>query len=49
MKTPVFKSSESRTSNNDGTNDHMVYSNVDSRGNYHHHNVDDNNLKDSVK
>ena len=35
--------------NNDGNNDHMVYSNDDRRGNYHYRNVDDNNLKDSIK
>lgn len=35
--------------NNDDINDHMVDSNDDSRGNYHHRNVDDNNLKDSIK
>ena len=34
----------------DGNNDdHMVDNNDDSRGNYHHRNVDDNNLKDSIK
>jgi hypothetical protein len=35
--------------NNDANNDHMVDSNDDSRGNYHQHNLDDNNLKDSIK
>jgi hypothetical protein len=30
--------------NNDENNDHMVDSNDDSMGNYHQHNVDDNNL-----
>jgi hypothetical protein len=35
--------------NNDDNNDHMVESNDDIRGNYHHRNVDDNNLKDSIK
>ena len=35
--------------NNDDNNDHMVDSNDDNMGNYHHRNVDDNNLKDSIK
>jgi hypothetical protein len=35
--------------NNDYNNDHMVDSNDDRRGNYHNRNVDDNNLKDSIK
>jgi hypothetical protein len=35
--------------NNDDDNDHMVDNNDDSRGNYHQRNVDDNNLKDSIK
>ena len=35
--------------NIDDNNDHMVDSNDDSKGNYHHRNVDDNNLKDSIK
>ena len=35
--------------NNDDNNDHMVDSNDDSRGNYHQHIVDNNNLKDSIK
>jgi hypothetical protein len=35
--------------NNDENNDHMVDSNDDSMGNYHQHNVDDNNLDDSIK
>ena len=35
--------------NNDGNDDHMVDSNDDCRGNYHNCNVDDNNLKDSIK
>ena len=35
--------------NNDDNNDHMVDSNYDNKGNYHHCNVDDNNLKDSIK
>jgi hypothetical protein len=35
--------------NNHDDNDHMVDSNDDSRGNYHQHNIDDNNLKDSIK
>ena len=35
--------------NNDDNDDHMVDSNDDSRGNYHNCNVDDNNLKDSIK
>ena len=30
-------------------NDHMVDSNDDRRGNYHQCNLDDNNLKDSIK
>ena len=34
--------------NNDGDNDHMVDSNDDSMGNYHQHNLYDNNLKDSI-
>ena len=34
---------------NDDNNDHMVESNNDSRGNYHQRNLDDNNLKDSIK
>ena len=34
---------------NDDNNDHMVDSNDHSMGNYHQHNVDDNNLKDSIK
>jgi hypothetical protein len=35
--------------NNHDDNDHMVDSNDDSRGNYHQRNLDDNNLKDSIK
>jgi hypothetical protein len=35
--------------NNHDDNDHMVDNNDDSRGNYHQHNLDDNNLKDSIK
>jgi hypothetical protein len=35
--------------NNDDDNDHMVDSNDDSRDNYHQHNIDDNNLKDSIE
>ena len=35
--------------NNDDNNDHIVESNYDSKGNYHHHNFDDNNLKYSIK
>jgi hypothetical protein len=35
--------------NNDDDNDHMVDNNDDSMGNYHQHNLDDNNLKDSIK
>ena len=35
--------------NNNDNNDHMVDINDDSRDNYHHRNVDDNNLKDSIK
>ena len=35
--------------NNDDNNNHMVDSNNDSRGNYHQRNLDDNNLKDSIK
>ena len=35
--------------NNNDNDDHMVDSNDDSRGNYHNRNVDDNNLKDSIK
>jgi hypothetical protein len=35
--------------NNDDDNDHMVDSNDDSRGNYHQCNIDDNNLKESIK
>jgi hypothetical protein len=34
---------------NHDDNDHMVDSNDDSRGNYHQHNLDNNNLKDSIK
>ena len=34
---------------NDDDNYHMVDSNDDSKGNYHQHNLDDNNLKDSIK
>ena len=34
---------------NDDNNDHMVDSNNDSKSNYHQHDVDDNNLKDSIK
>ena len=34
--------------NNDDNNDHMV-DNTDDSGKYHHRNVDDNNLKDSIK
>jgi len=34
---------------NDNDNDHMVDGNDDSSGNYHQRNVDDNNLKDSIK
>ena len=34
---------------NDDNNDHMVDSNDDSRGNYHQGNIEDNNLKDSIK
>ena len=35
--------------NNNDNDDHMVDSNDDSRDNYHNCNVDDNNLKDSIK
>jgi hypothetical protein len=35
--------------NNDDDNDHMIDNNNDSRGNYHQRNLDDNNLKDSIK
>ena len=35
--------------NNDDNNDHMDDSNNDKRGNYHQCNVDDKNLKDSIK
>jgi len=35
--------------NNDGNNDHMVDSNDDNRCNYHQHDLDDNNLEDSIK
>ena len=35
--------------NNEDNNDHMVDSNDESRGNYHHCNVDDNTLKYSIK
>jgi hypothetical protein len=35
--------------NNGDDNDDMVDSNDDSRGNYHQCNLDDNNLKDSIK
>ena len=35
--------------NNDDNNDHMVDNNDESRGNYHQGNLDDNNLKDSIK
>jgi hypothetical protein len=35
--------------NNDDNNDHMDDSNNDNRGNYRQRNVDDNNLKDSIK
>jgi len=34
---------------NDGNNEHMVDSNDDSKSNYHQCNVDDRNLKDSMK
>jgi hypothetical protein len=35
--------------NNHDDNDNMVDINDDSRGNYHQYNIDDNNLKDSIK
>lgn len=35
--------------NNYDNNDYMVDSNNDSKCNYHQHNVDDNNIKDSIK
>jgi hypothetical protein len=35
--------------NNDDNNDHMDDSNNDNRGNYRQQNVDDNNVKDSIK
>jgi hypothetical protein len=34
---------------NHDNNDHMVDSNDDIRGNYHQRNLDDNNLKESIK
>jgi hypothetical protein len=35
--------------NNDDINDHIDESNDENMGNYHRHNVDENNLKDSIK
>jgi hypothetical protein len=35
--------------NNEDDNDHMFDNNDDNKGNYHQLNLDDNNLKDSIK